>query len=89
MKNWEPLVPRERCFVSDEEVDGADFGVRTRTSVGHAQQEWTVVLKDKVLILELFAIDRLSTSAISSSEITSLAHKALDDTMEARFLVSE
>jgi hypothetical protein len=41
----------------------------------------------KVLVLELLAIDALTTRAIAFCEISALYHKALDDAVEARTLV--
>lgn len=43
----------------------------------------------EVFILELGTIDGLSTSTISISEITTLNHKVVNDTMESRTLITE
>jgi len=64
-------------------------GKLTRTSIGHAQQERLLVLELKVLILELLSIDALTTGSVASSEITTLDHERLDDTVETRALVVE
>lgn len=64
-----------------------DFALLTRASVGHAQQEWLLVLQLKVLVLKLFAIDALSSSAIASSKVTTLDHERLDDSVESRSFV--
>jgi hypothetical protein len=61
----------------------------TRTSIGHAQQEGLLVLELKVLVLELFSVDALTASTVASSEVTTLDHKRLDDTVETRALVVE
>ena len=47
------------------------------------------MLQFEVLILELVSVDGLSASAISSCEVTTLDHKLLDDTMEARPFVTK
>ena len=61
----------------------------TRTSVGHAQQERLLVLELKVLVLELLSVDALTTGSIASSEVTTLDHERLDNTVETRALVVE
>ena len=43
----------------------------------------------KVLILEPGAVDGLAPSAVSFGEVSTLAHKAGDDTMESGALVAE
>ena len=43
----------------------------------------------KVLILEPGAVDRLAPSAVSLSEVSTLAHKVGDDTVENGVLVAE
>jgi len=68
-------------------VQCADY--RTRSSIGHAQQKRLLVLEFEVLIVKLFAVDALSTSAIACSEITTLNHKRLDDSVEGGTLVVE
>lgn len=45
------------------------------------------MLKLEVLVVELGAIDRLPTSSIASSEITSLDHELLDNSVEGRSLI--
>jgi hypothetical protein len=47
------------------------------------------VLELKVLVLELFSVDALTASTIASSEVTTLDHERLDDTVETRALVVE
>jgi len=61
--------------------------VRSRTSISHRQHERLGVLQLEVLISELLAIDALATSAVSAGEVASLAHKILDNAVEARALV--
>merc|ERR1712107_65223 len=60
---------------SAEEELGA---VRVGTSVGHGEDSWPSVLQLKVLVLELGAVNRLS----------SLTHKVRNDTMEGGTLES-
>jgi hypothetical protein len=64
-------------------------GKLTRTSIGHAQQEGLLVLELKILVLELFSVDALTTGSVASSEVTTLDHERLDDTVETRALVVE
>ena len=59
----------------------------TRSSVGHTQEEWLLVLKLKVLVFELFTIDALTTSTIASGEVTTLDHERLDHSVKARAFV--
>ena len=47
------------------------------------------MLQLKVLILESGAVDGLAPSAVSFGEVSSLAHKVGDDTMESAALVAE
>ena len=50
--------------------------IRTGSTIRHAQDTRAGVAKLKVLVLELFAVDRLATSAVVIREITALAHAA-------------
>ena len=61
----------------------------TRASVGHAQKEGLLVLELKVLVLELLSVNALTTGSVASSEVTTLDHERLDDTVETRALVVE
>ena len=47
------------------------------------------MLQGEVLILELVAVDGLSTSAVVVGEVTTLAHEVGDDAMEGGGLVAE
>lgn len=63
MKNWEPLlrsVSRLWC-----EVEG-DY-LRAGAGVGHGEDAGAGVLQVEVLVLELLAVDGLSTGALLSS----------------------
>ena len=42
------------------------------------------MLQLEVFVLELLAVDRLSTSTIASRKVSSLDHEALDDPVETR-----
>ena len=50
---------------------------------------WSSVLQREVLILELVSVDGLSSSSVSSSEVSALAHEVGDDAVEGGALVSE
>jgi len=52
------------------------------TSVGHGQEVWLGVLELEVLVLELFAVDGLSTGAVVVGKVTTLQHELRDDTVE-------
>lgn len=62
--------------------------VRVPPTVGHRQTS-DAVLQLEVLILELRAIDGVSSTAISTLEVPALDHELRDDTMELRPLVGE
>ena len=51
------------------------------TSVSHGQNTLASVLMNEVLVLKFVAIDRLSSSSVSASEISSLSHEARDDSV--------
>ena len=57
------------------------------SSIRHGKKTRLVVLVDKVLVVERFAINRLTTSSISSSEISSLNHEITDDAVESASLI--
>uniref|UniRef100_A0A7S2V998 Uncharacterized protein n=1 Tax=Entomoneis paludosa TaxID=265537 RepID=A0A7S2V998_9STRA len=61
----------------------------THSSVGHRKDARTGVGQLEVFILELIAVDGLSTSTVVVGEIASLAHELRDDTVERRSLVSK
>ena len=72
--------------------------VRIRTTVRHGEQSRTCVLQREVLVCEAFAVDRLTSTTVSVSEIASLgfatkregkylAHKLGNDTMQCAALV--
>lgn len=57
------------------------------TGIGHGQKTFLGVLELEVLVLKLSSIDTLSTSAISSGEVTTLTHELRDDAVEFAALV--
>jgi len=69
----------------DEELTAVGVG----TSVGHGKKSGLGVTHLEVLILELVAIDGLTTSAVATSEITTLKHEVGDHTVERAALVAE
>jgi len=70
---------------ADEELGAVGVG----TSVGHGEDAGAVVLELEVLILELVAVDGLSSSAVVVGEVTALAHEVGDDPVEGAALVAE
>jgi len=58
------------------------------SGVGHRHKTLLGVLQLEVLIGKLVTVDGLSTSAITICEVTTLNHEVLDDTVEARTLIS-
>jgi len=73
-------------FDSAQEELGA---VGVWASVSHGQNTRASVLKSEILISELFTVDGLTTGSVAAGEITTLAHEAVDDTMESRALEVE
>lgn len=57
----------------DEELRSVGVGA----GVSHGQEEWFIVFLWERLICELFAVDRLPTSPVSGSEITTLDHEPI------------
>merc|ERR1719414_145313 len=56
--------------------------VRVRACIGHGEDARAFVLQCEILIRKLRSIDGLAASAISSSEITTLAHELWNDAVE-------
>ena len=69
----------------DEELRAVGVGA----SVGHGKEERLGVVSVEVLIGDLGAIDRLSTSAVLGGKITTLSHEISDDSVEGAALVAE
>lgn len=69
----------------DEELGAVGVG----TSVGHGKKTRAGVLLGEVLIRELGAIDRLTTSAVVVGEVTTLEHEVGDHTVERGALVAK
>jgi hypothetical protein len=60
--------------------------VGMRAGICHGKDARAIMLEVEVFIIELGAIDRLPTGAISSSEVTTLAHELWDDPVEGAAL---
>ena len=79
-------MPKGRQFSSspahEKKYERPQSGSYTWTRIGHGKKKGLVVFQFEVLVLEFLAIDRLSPSTISSSEIAALNHEAFDDSME-------
>jgi len=71
--------------IEEVSLGGADeelTAVGVLASVGHGEDAWASVLEGEVLVSELLAIDRSATSAVASSEVTTLAHEVWNDSVE-------
>ena len=58
-------------------------------TVGHTQDSRSGVLESKVLVGKLVSVDRFSTGSVVVGEVSSLAHKSRDDTVERGSSVAE
>ena len=52
------------------------------SGIGHRENSSSSVLVGEVFVLELRAVDALTSSSVSDSEITTLCHESLDDSVE-------
>ena len=75
-------VSRSEC---DEELGSIGVGAR----VGHGQLSALRVLDLQVLVGELCAIDRDTTGAVTSGEVTSLGHETSDNPVEVTLLIGQ
>eukprot|EP00661_Eupelagonemidae_sp_cell13_P000393 gene393-biopygen18104 len=73
-----PVEPRRRDGAQEELRP-----VRPRARVRHRQDPGAGVLVDKVLVLELRAVDRLPAGAVVVGEVAALAHEVGDHAVEA------
>ena len=60
---------------SDDGRDEELRAVGVLSGVGHGQDTLLGVLQLEVLVLELLAVNRLATSAVMPSEVTTLEHE--------------
>mmetsp|Transcript_24385 Transcript_24385/g.27688 ORF Transcript_24385/g.27688 Transcript_24385/m.27688 type:complete len:429 (-) Transcript_24385:245-1531(-) len=68
-----------RSFLeSDEKLRTVGVG----SGIRHTEQPGDVMFASKMFILEFLAVDTLSSGTITSSEISSLHHEALDNSVE-------
>jgi len=79
------IVKPGRDHRGDEEL-GA---VRVWSSIGHREQARSIVFQFEALVSKLLAVDGFATSAVATSEVTTLKHEIRDDSVERRALVSE
>ena len=61
--------------------------VRVWTCIGHREIASASVLNLEVLVGEFLTVDRLTSCSVASSEVTTLSHEFIDDTMECGALV--
>lgn len=57
--------------------------------IGHGEDARPRVLQDKVLIIKLLSIDGLAACAVVASEVTALAHKSWNNSVEAGTFVTK
>jgi len=73
------LTIKPFCFLKcDKELTA----VCARSAVGHRKQTSLSVLCLEIFVIKFISINRFSTSSIFISEITSLKHEILDESME-------
>jgi len=72
------------CVGRDGNQNRCDVEILNYVRVSHAQDSGSSVLEFKVLILELAAVDGLSSGTVVVGEISTLAHKTRNDTVERR-----
>jgi len=70
---------------ADEELGSVGVG----TGVGHGEDTGAGVLQGEVLVLELLAVDGLTTGTVAGSEVTTLEHELGDDAVERSTLEVE
>jgi len=58
-------------------------------SIGHGENAGSGVPLDEVFVGEFVAVDGLASGAVTSGEVTTLAHESGNDAMESGFLVAE
>ena len=79
--------------VSTIQPSGLDSTDEELTSVGvlsgvsHGESTWSIVSSLEVLVLELHAIDGLTSGTVSCGKVTSLAHELWDHSVESGSLV--
>jgi hypothetical protein len=79
----------EYCLIVQQFQDLNLGAVCAGARIRHRKHAGTSVLELEVLVSELGTIYGLSTSAITSSEVATLAHEIGNDTMKARALVAK
>ena len=71
--------------VADKEL-GA---IGVRAGICHRQDALVGMRQPNLLVIETTAVNALATGSVSICDITTLHHEAIDDAMEAVFLVVE
>ena len=66
------------CDEAEEELGSVGVG----SSVSHGEDSAASVLLGEVLVVEAASVDGLTTTAVSTGEVTALSHEAWDDTVE-------
>jgi len=92
LKTLNNLAEDDVLAVQPGGLDGADEelgAVGSRSGVSHGEDTGASVPQVEVLVLELLAVDALTSGAVAAGEVTTLEHELGDDAVEAGALVVE
>jgi len=70
---------------AQEKLGSISIGSR----IGHGENAWSGMLQGEVFVLEFHSVNGFTSSSVSCSEVTSLAHKVGDHAMERATLESK